>query len=53
MVTILMMLAKLATPGFLKIKIFGNEVYDVIILDYEITNQILLRYSNYIVGIVI
>ena len=53
------MSAKLATPGFLKIKMFRNKVYDVIIPnydvtniipDYDVTNKILSRESNYIVG---
>ena len=39
MVTILMMSAKLATPGFLKIKMFRNKDYNVIIPDYS-------NYSN-------
>ena len=43
MVTILMMSAKLATPSLLKIEIFQNKGYDVIILDYDITNKILLH----------
>ena len=37
MFTILMISAKLATLGFLKIKIFRNKAYDVIILDYDVT----------------
>ena len=52
MVTILMTSAKLATPDFLKIKIFQNKGYDVIIPAYNVTNKILSRYSNYIVDIV-
>ena len=40
MVTILVMSAKLATPGLLKIKIFRNKVFDVIILDYDFTKKI-------------
>ena len=40
MVTILVMSAKLATPGLLKIKIFRNKVYDVIILDHDFTKKI-------------
>ena len=51
MVTILMMSAKLATPGLLEIKIFQNKGYDVIISDYDVTNKILLRESNYIVNV--
>ena len=31
MVTVLMMSAKMATLGLLKIKVFGNKGYDVII----------------------
>ena len=52
MVTIFMIPAKLATPGFLKIKIFQNKGYDVIILDYDVINKILSRDSNYIVDVV-
>ena len=52
MVTILMISAKLATPGLLKIKIFQNKGYDVIIPDYDVTNKILSRDSNYIVDVV-
>ena len=47
-----MMSAKLATPGLLKIKIFQNKGYDVIIPDYDVTNKILSRDSNYIVDVV-
>ena len=59
MVTILMISAKLATPGLLKIKIFRNKGYgaiipdyDVIIPDYDFINKIFLRDSNYIVDAV-
>ena len=52
MVTILMMSAKLATPGLLKIKIFRNKGYDIIILDYDVTNKILSCDSNCIVDLV-
>ena len=52
MVTILMMSEKLATQGFLKIKIFQNKVYDVIIPDHDVTNKILLCESDYIVDVV-
>ena len=51
-VTIFMMSAKFATPDLLKIKIFQNKVHDVIIPDYDVTNKILSRESNYIVDIV-
>ena len=52
MVTILMVPAKLATRSLLKIQIFQNEGYDFIISDYDPTNKILLRDSNYIVDAV-
>ena len=52
MVTILMMSAKLVTPGFLKTKIFQNEDYDVIILHHDVTNKILSRDLKYIVDVV-
>ena len=38
-----MMLAKMATPGLLKIKVFQNKDYDVIIYVSDITNKILSR----------
>ena len=44
-----MMSAKLATPGLLKIKMFQNKGYDVVILDYDVNNKILSRESNYII----
>ena len=43
------MSAKLATTGLLKIKIFRNKGYDVIILDYGVTNEILSRNSTYVI----
>ena len=50
---ILMMSAKLATPGLLKIMVgimvFSNKGYDVIIPVDDVKNKILLRGSNYIV----
>ena len=49
MVTVLMMSTKLATPGLDKIKIFQNKGYDVIVPDFDVTNKILSRESNYIV----
>ena len=52
MVTILMMSAKLATQGLLKIKLFWNKGYDVIILDSGVTNKILWHEPNYIVDVV-
>ena len=47
-----MMSAKLATPGLLKIKIFQNKGYGVIIPDYDAINTIFSRHSNYIVDVV-
>ena len=41
MVAILMMSAKMATLGLLKIKVFWNKGYDVIIYVHDVTNQIL------------
>ena len=52
MVTILMMSAKMATPGLLKIKVFWNKGYDVIIYVHDVTNKILSRDSNYGVNVV-
>ena len=49
MVTILMMLAKMVTPGLLKITVFWNKGYDVIISVHDVNNKILSRDSNYIV----
>ena len=51
MVKILMMSAKMATPGFLKITVFWNKSYDVIISVDDVTNKILSRDSNYIVDV--
>ena len=44
--------AKLATRSLLKIQIFQNKGYDFIIPDYDPTNKISLRDSNYIVDAV-
>ena len=48
MVAILMMSAKLATLGLLKIKVFWNKGYGVIIFVHDVTNKILSRDSNHI-----
>ena len=40
MVAILMMSAKLATLGLLKIKVFSKKNYDVTIYTYDISNQL-------------
>ena len=52
MVTILMMSEKIDTPGLLKIKVFLNKGYYVIISLYDINNKILSLDSNYIVDVV-
>ena len=51
-VTILMISATMATPGLLKIKIFWNKLYDVIISVHDITNKISSHDSNYFVDVV-
>ena len=48
----LIMSAKVVPPGLLKIKIFQNESYDIIIPDYDFINKILSRDSDYIVEVV-
>ena len=52
MVTILIMLAKVVTLGLLKIKIFWNKGYYVIISVHDITSKILSHESNYILDVV-
>ena len=47
MVAILMMPAKMATLGLLKIKMFLNKSCDVIIFVCDVTNKILSRDSIY------
>ena len=49
LVIILMISAKKATPGLLKLTVFWNKGYDVIIPVDQVTNKILSRDSNYIV----
>ena len=46
------MSAKMATPGLLKITVFWNKVYDVIIYVHDVTSKFLSRDSNYIVHVV-
>ena len=50
MVTVLMMSAKMAAPSLLKIKVFWNIGYDVIISVYD--SEVLLRGSNYTVDVI-
>ena len=52
MVTILMMAAKMAIPGFRKSKVFWKKGYNIIISTNDITNKILSRDSNYILDVV-
>ena len=52
MVTILIISAKMATLGVLKIKVFLNKGYDVINFVYDVTNKNLSRDSNYLVNVV-
>ena len=51
-VTILMMSAKIATPDLLKITIFWNKGYDVIIYVHDVTIKISSCDSNYIMDVV-
>ena len=53
MVTILMMLAKMANPGLRKIKVFWKKGYGAIIFVNDVTSKSLSRDSNYIVDVVI
>ena len=46
-----MMSAKMTTPGLLKIKLFWNKGYDIIIPVNDVTNKLLSRDSNYIVDV--
>ena len=46
-----MMSAKMATPGLLKIMVFWNKGYDVIVSVDDVTNKILSCDSNYIVDV--
>ena len=41
MVTILMMSAKMATAGLLKVKVFWNKGYDIIVSAHDVTSKIL------------
>ena len=46
-----MMSAKMATPGLLKITVFWNKGYDVIIPNDDVSNKILWPDSNVIVNL--
>ena len=47
MVVVLMMSARLATLGLLKIKVFWNKGYNVIISVHDAANKTLSRVSNF------
>ena len=47
-----MMSTKMATPGLIKIKVFWNKGYNVIISVHDVTNKIISRDSSYIVDVV-
>ena len=51
MVTILMMSARMATLGLLKIRAFWNKGYDVTISVHDVNSKFLSRNSNYIVDV--
>ena len=51
-VTILMMSAKMAIPGLLKITVFWNKGNEVIIYVHDVTQKTLSCDSNYIVDVV-
>ena len=46
-----MISAKMASPGLLKITVFWNKGYDIIISVNDITNKILWHDSNHIVDV--
>ena len=52
MATILMMSAKITTPGLLKIRVFWNNGYDVITSVHDVSSKFLSRDSNYIIDMV-
>ena len=52
MVEILIMSAKMATPGYLKVKLFSNNSYDVIIIVHAVFNKTLSGDANYIVDMI-
>ena len=47
-----MMSAKMTAPGLLKINLFWNKVYGVIISGHDVTRKILSRDLNYIADVV-
>ena len=53
MIAVLMISAKLITVDLLRIKVFWNKGYGIIIFVHEVTNKILSRDSKYTVDVVI
>ena len=51
MVTILMMSAKMTTPGLLKIRVFWKKGYDVTISVHNFINKFLSCVLNYIIDV--
>ena len=47
-----MISAKMATPDLLKINVFWNKGYDVMIFVHDATRRILSGKSNYIIDVV-
>ena len=47
MVAILIMSAKVTTLGLLKINVFKNKCYDVIVSDHDITNKTSEQFESY------
>ena len=47
-----MISAKMAIPDLLKIKVFWNKGYDVMIFVHDANNKILSGKSNYIIDVV-
>ena len=46
------MSANITTPGVLKIRVFWNNGYDIVISVHDVTNKILSRDSNHILDMV-
>ena len=47
-----MMSAKIATPGLLKVKVFWNNGYDIIISVHDVIKNFLSRDLNYVVDVI-
>ena len=48
-----MMSAKITTPGLLKIRVFWNNGYDVIVSVHDVAKKVLSRDWNYIINVVL